>query len=115
MKKPTPERLQSNREHHLSYWHDAYTDLIREAGADIVRMERIIERAKERKCILRNIDANRRENAIAMGVSIRESDEYHPYEDIAAKALKQIEESEKIMASFGYSYKKTIKDDASYD
>lgn len=97
-KRPLQEKKQSNREHHLTWFERDYREMPRKIADDIFALANIHKRLKNHERIMKNIDQNRRENAVAMGVSIKESDEKYSFESelkYLPEVIKAMLETEK--------------------
>ncbi len=109
--KITPERVLSNRNHHLTFWKETYSDIQKEYADDVIRLVRIIKRFKERERQMKHIDNIRRENAFNMGVGLAESDELYNFDNERAGIKSFIDESNAQLKQFGLSYASFVKDD----
>ncbi len=102
MVKTSTQKQQSNREHHLSFWEETYGEYPKKIAVALFQLAEIHKRLNQYEYRMKVIDQNRRENAVAMGVSIKDSDEKYSFESHMKllpeiiKAMKQQEEKFKI-------------------
>lgn len=95
-------KKQSNREHHFSFYEEDYSQVAKEIALDLFRLAELHRRAFIRNDKMVAMDANRRANAIAMGVKIKESDEKYSFEKEIAlmpeiiKHMKRYEDKYKV-------------------
>ena len=97
-------KKQSNIEHHLSFWESDYKEYARKIALDIFALAELNKRFHEYEYRMKVIDQNRRENAVAMGVSIKESDEKYSFEAELKTIPKIIEGMLEYEKKFGIRY-----------
>lgn len=90
----TPEQIDKNRQHHLTFWRDEYMPGGRiqyQYAAICMDAEKLLKELEtlNRKCV--NIEQNRRQNAVEMGCTIRESDAVYNMDKLLAGVPKLIE------------------------
>lgn len=111
MKRLTKAQIQSNRNHHLTYWDDAYkgcqaemTQLVMECGIIIDKFNKLHDEMKA-------IDANRRENAVLMGVHISESDKTYDFTPLMESIPSVIKHMKKMFGRYGIDPYEEMKRD----
>ena len=100
-KRKTPEKIENDRNHHLSFFKDTYNEMGFEWAWLCMDVEKILVRLSDIERTVINIDANRRENAISMGVSIIESDQVYNFDNIRKGVPELIKKLKEIKKQFG--------------
>ena len=85
---------ESKRKHHLTHFKKIYEEK-QEIGALLfIEAQQLFKKLSDLQDLMETIDANRRENAIALGVSIKESDAAYKFNLSLCPALaEQIKKS----------------------
>lgn len=92
--------LESNRKHHLTGWRNYYDEKGYKFAALYLQAQETIKELKELERVCKNIDQNRRENAVHMSVSIYESDKVYNFDDIIQGVPKIVEAMKNIFSKF---------------
>lgn len=101
MTKKTPEQIESNRQYHLSFFKDDYQEKAYEWACLCMEAQKLIKKANEIDRVCKNIDANRRENAVHMGCTIFESDAVYDFDSIRKSVPELIEKLKEFQKQFG--------------
>lgn len=105
------EQTLSNRNHHLTWFKGRYKEFVDDTARDAFAVAELHKRAKEREKAIKWADVQRRENAVAMGVGIEESDLAYDYDEF----LKALPALIKEMLEFEKLYKVNFADIRPYE
>ena len=89
----------------MTFWEDDYKEMQVKYTRLLVSLSAIISEINHLDEVCRKIDINRRENAVAMSVTIQESDEKYSFDDIRKNIPTLIENLKKQSAKFGVNWK----------
>ena len=95
---PKQEKKVSNYDWHFQYWNDHYQDIMPEYLFFAEQTEKLIKKGEKLLKQAKNIEANRREHSVRMGVGIKTSDAKYNDEVFIAqfnKAIKDLVEMRK--------------------
>lgn len=100
----TPEQALSNRNHHLTWFAGRYKEFIDGILSDCFTMAELHKRILDREKALKWCDVQRRENAIAMGVRLEESDAKYNFDDYMKMLPELIEKALEFEKEFKISF-----------
>jgi len=102
MKMEKKDRIKlSNRNHHLTWFEDTYNEKQYEFAHLYLSAEKLLKEADRLLKEAKSIDANRRENAVHMGVSIAESDAKYSFDAVIAGVPDLVKRIKEMMNKVG--------------